>query len=368
MRLAAATAGIAFAVLLMLMQLGIREALFRSATRLHEQLRADLVIISTHYQYQGEPGSFAERRLVQALADPGVRAATPLLLGVADWRNPEGRAVKRIFLIGFDPASSPIAMPEIERGREVLRRQDWILFDRVSRPEYGEVVARFEREGPNVYEVNNRRATIGGLFTLGASFAADGNLVASDTTVRRLSAAHPPGIVNLGLLELETGADPATVRDRLRSRLHGDVSVLTLEQYTDQEKMYWARRTPIGFVITAGLLVGFAVGSVIVYQILYTDVLDHLDEYATLKAIGYTDRQLVSVVLQQSMILSVLGFIPGLAFSALLYHLIREVARLPASLTVARGGAVLVLTVAMCFLAGALAIRKLRAADPAEVF
>jgi putative ABC transport system permease protein len=368
MRLAAATAGIAFAVLLMLMQLGIREALYRSATRLHELLRADVVMTSSHYQYQGEPASFAERRLYQALADSEVAAVTPLLLGVADWRNPEGRTAKRIFVVGFDPAASPLALPEIEDGRALLRRRGWILFDRVSRDDYGPVAARFANGGPFTGEVANHRVTVGGLFTLGASFAADGNLVASDVTLRELSPAHPPGVVNLGLVELQPGADPVAVRDRLRARLHGDVLVMTRDEYTDREKAYWARRTPIGFVITAGLLVGFAVGCVIVYQILYTDVLDHLDEYATLKAIGYTDRQLVSVVLQQSLILSALGFLPGLGLSAILYHLIREIARLPAEITPARAGAVLLLSVAMCGLAGFLAMRKLRAADPAEVF
>jgi putative ABC transport system permease protein len=369
MRLLAATAGIAFAVLLMLMQLGIREALFRSATRLHERLRADLVITSSLYQYQGESGSFAERRMVQALGDAEVAAVSPLLLGVADWRDPAGRTLKRVFLVGFDPATDPLALPEIESGRDVLRRRGWVLFDRRSRPEYGPVAARFESEGPFGGEVGNRRITVGGLFDLGASFAADGNLVMSDVTLREIAPALAEGAISVGLLDLVPGADPIAVRDRLRRRLAGDdVSVMTRDEYIEREKEYWARRTPIGFVLTAGLLVGFAVGSVIVYQILYTDVLDHLHEYATLKAIGYTHRQLISIVLQQSVILSGVGFLPGLGLAAVVYHLIREVARLPADLTVERAVQVLALTIVMCAVAGALAMRKLAAADPAEVF
>ena len=368
MRLLAAIAGIAFAVLLMLMQVGIREALFRSATRLHERLRADLVITSSLYQYQGEAGSFAERRLIQALGDSQVAAVNPLLLGVADWREPVGKVVKRVFLMGFDPATDPIALPEVERGRDVLRRPGWVLFDRRSRPEYGPIAARFENEGPLHCEVGNQRVWVGGLFDLGASFAADGNLVMSDVTLRAVSPGLAPGTISVGLVDLAPGADPIAVRDRLRRRLDGDVSVMTLDEYIAREKEYWARRTPIGFVLTAGLLVGFAVGSVIVYQILYTDVLDHLHEYATLKAIGYTDRQLISVVFQQSVILSAIGFLPGLALSAWVYYLVREVARLPAELTAQRAIAVLALTIAMCLVAGGLAMRKLRAADPAEVF
>ena len=167
----------------------------------------------------------------------------------------------------------------------------------------------------------------------------------SDVTLREVSPALQPGTISVGLLELRPGADPIAVRDRLRERLSGDVLVMTRDEYIEREKEYWARRTPIGFVLTAGLLVGFAVGSVIVYQILYTDVLDHLHEYATLKAIGYTDRQLVSVVFQQSFILSAIGFLPGLGLAAVVYHLIREMARLPADLTVGRAVAVLALTI-----------------------
>ena len=369
MRLVAAIAGIAFAVLLMLMQMGIREALFRSSTRLHERLHADLVMTSSLYQYQGEAAAFAERRLIQTLGDPGVESTTPLLLGVGDWRNPEGRTVKRVFLVGFDPAHDPIDLPEIERARDLLRRTGWVMFDRQSRREYGPVVARFESEGPFLGEVANHRVTVAGLFDLGASFAADGNLVMSDVTLRQVSGTLAPGTISVGLIETAPGADPIAVRDRLRQRLGGgDVLVMTLDEYIAREKEYWARRTPIGFVLTAGLLVGFAVGSVIVYQILYTDVLDHLHEYATLKAIGYTDRQLISVVFQQSFILSAIGFLPGLGLAAVVYYLIREMARLPADLTVGRAVAVLALTIVMCGVAGALAMRKLAAADPAEVF
>jgi len=143
---------------------------------------------------------------------------------------------------------------------------------------------------------------------------------------------------------------------------------LTLKQFIDFEKDYWAGSTPIGFIFTLGIVIGFLVGLVIVYQILYADISDHLPEYATLKAMGFTDNYFLGVVLQESLILALLGFIPGVVISLGLYSLAQGATMLPIVMTVQRAITVLILTITMCTLSGAIAIRKLRAADPAEIF
>ena len=116
------------------------------------------------------------------------------------------------------------------------------------------------------------------------------------------------------------------------------------------------------------MAVAIFVGAIIVYQILYTDVTDHLPEYATLKAIGFDDKFFISVIFQESVILSVLGFIPGMGIAALLYHATREIANMPTYLTISNILIVFCLTVFMCSAAGMLATRKLRAANPADIF
>jgi putative ABC transport system permease protein len=83
---------------------------------------------------------------------------------------------------------------------------------------------------------------------------------------------------------------------------------------------------------------------------------------------GYSNGYLSRVVLQQALILAVLGFLPGAAISIWLYHLASEATRLPIYLTSERALLVLVLTVAMCSLSALLALRKVRSVDPAEVF
>jgi putative ABC transport system permease protein len=147
-----------------------------------------------------------------------------------------------------------------------------------------------------------------------------------------------------------------------------DSRVLTMQGFINFERTYWQRSTAIGFIFTLGTIMGFIVGIVIVYQILYTDVSDHLAEYATLKAMGYGNWYLSGVVIQEAFVLSILGFIPGLVISFALYNLTKNATRLPVDMTLERGIQVLLLTMTMCVISGAISLRKVQSADPAEIF
>ena len=143
---------------------------------------------------------------------------------------------------------------------------------------------------------------------------------------------------------------------------------MTKAQYIENEKQYWAVRTPIGFVIGASMAVAIFVGAVIVYQILYTDVSDHIPEYATLKAIGFSDGFFIWTIVQESIILSVSGFVPGTILAAVLYKLTRDIGNMPTYMSASSLAIVFGLTVGMCVIAGLLATRKLRKANPADIF
>ena len=140
------------------------------------------------------------------------------------------------------------------------------------------------------------------------------------------------------------------------------------EEFVEREKDFWASTTPIGYVFTFGVIIGVFVGGIIVYQILFADVSDHFSEYATLKAMGYSNGYLSRVVLEQAVILGALGFVPGLAMCLWLYSLAGAATNLPLIMTPGRILAVLSLTIAMCAVSGLIALRKVRSADPAEVF
>jgi putative ABC transport system permease protein len=368
LRLLVALAGVAFAVILILMQLGFRGAMFESAVRFHEALDGDLFLISPTFDFLPQPKSFSRRRLQQALAWPTVVSVTPIYLGLAPWKNPDTGKTRAIFLIGVDPTDPGLRLPGLQEQRDRIRREDVVLYDRHGRPEFGPVAQRVAADGSLTGEIANRRVFVQGLFTLGTSFGVDGTVLTSDMNFLRIDPRRPLGLIDVGVIRLAPGSDPAATRDAMRAALPNDVLVLTRADYITREQHYWDTSTPIGYVFTFGVIIGFMVGAIIVYQILFADVCDHLAEYATLKAMGYPDRYLFGVVFQEAIILAVLGFLPGLALSVGLYHVTAGATLLPLRLTIHTAAFVLVLAIVMCCLSGAIALRKIRAADPAEIF
>jgi putative ABC transport system permease protein len=368
LRLLVALSGVSFAVILVFMQLGFRASVYESATRYHRGLDYDLVMLSPKTPFIGFAESFSRRRLYQALAAEEIASIAPVYVSQAYWKNPWEYNARSILVIGIDPNRRVFTLPDVNRQLDVLPLEDAVLFDARSRPEFGPVAARFVEQGVVTAEVNDRHVTVAGLFRLGTSFGIDGSLVTSDVNFHRILPDRRSGHIELGLIQLRAGAEPARVGARLRAALEDDVLVLTREEWIEREGRYWASTTPIGFVFGFGAIMGLVVGGVIVYQILFADVSQHLAEYATLKAMGYSNAFLSRVVLREAAILSVLGFVPGVLVSSLLYRVTSTATRLPLEMTVGRGALVLLLTAAMCGAAALVALRKVRSADPAEVF
>ncbi|PMB37524.1 ABC transporter [Fischerella thermalis CCMEE 5319] len=366
-RLAVALAGIAFADMLMFVQLGLLDALFDSATKPHQNLQADLVLINPQFQTLFYVKSFPRERLQQTLAYDGVKSVRPLYADIAQWRNPQNRLSRGILVWGIDPANPPFDLPEVNQHLDQLKLLDRVLFDRASRPEYGPIPDLVKQHVSVEAEVNRQTVQTVGLFQLGASFGADGNIVASDSTFLKLFPNYQPNQIAVGLINLKPDADVQKVRSQLQASLPNDVKVVTPQEFAQIEINYWGNQG-IGFIFGMGVAVGFIVGIVIVYQILYSDVSDHLPEYATLKAMGYSDRYLMTMLMQEALLLAALGFIPGLALSIGLYQITYAATLLPIAMKLNRAIFVLSLTIIMCSVSGAIAMRKLRAADPADMF
>ena len=367
-RLAVAVAGIAFAVLLIMMQLGFRAALFESTLRFHERFRYDIALFSPDSVFIVRPAAFSIRRLYQALGDEAVADVSPVYIFPAVWKNPWGTDRRAIQSMGVDPEKDQFDTPGFAEGLPLLRQQDAVLFDAASRPEFGDMRARFEKDGVITTEVNNRTVKVVGLLEIGPSFGIDGTVMTSIDNWLRLFPDRPRDEIQLGLIRLRPGADPVVARDRLRTELPHDVLVLTKQDFVNRERSYWNHATPIGFVFAFGAIMGLVVGAIIVYQILFADVSEHLNEYATLRAIGYRNRFVSGIVLQQAAILSVLGFVPGAAASAYLYKVAAGATRLPLHMTVDRALVVFALMLLVCAISGFLALRKVRRLNPAEVF
>ncbi len=367
-RLAVALAGISFADILMFMQLGFRDALYYSNVRFHNSLQGDIVLINSQSSAVLAMRSFSQRRLYKALELPAVQSVHPIYLDFTVWKNPVTGRPRSILIFGMNPENNLVNLPGVQENLDKLKLPDVVLFDRSSRLEYGPIAANYDQGKTVTAEVRRRRIKVEGLFTLGASFGADGNLITSDINFLRIFNNRQQGLIDIGLIRLKPGANPTVVVQELRKYLPSEVNVLTKQEFIDFEREYWASSTAIGFIFTLGTVMGFIVGTVIVYQILYTEVADHLAEYATLKAIGYTQNYLLTVILQEALLLAVLGYFPGIVFALFMYKSAREATLLPVFMSFDRAVMVLILTILMCIISGAIAVRKLRSADPADIF
>lgn len=377
-RLLIALAGISFADILMFMQFGFQDALFESAIIFHKKVKGDIFLVSPQSTALIAMDNFSKRRLHQVLGVEGVKAVYPIHLAFALWKNPENGSTRSIMTIGINPVESILDLPGIQENLDRIKLEDYVLFDRLSRPEFGPIAELIESGNSVETEVVERRVKVGGLFTMGASFGADGNLITSDLNYGRIFVERNPDLIEMGVIQVREGVDASTILTRIREEFYirnennelipQDVLVLSREEFINFEKKYWQESTAIGFIFTLGAGMGFIVGMVIVYQILYTDVSDHLPEYATLKAMGYTDFYLLKVVFQEAIILALVGYLPGFALSNLLYFLTANATALPVFMDVAKASTVLILTFVMCVGSGAIAVRKLSAADPADIF
>ncbi|MFM7425636.1 MAG: ABC transporter permease DevC [Elainella sp.] len=365
-RLLVALAGVAFAVILVFMNLGFLGSLAKAASQVYTQFDAEVFLVSPQTLEISSNRAFPIERIYQAEGIAGVERVMPVYAGYLQWRNPETRVSRSIFAFGINPDDPVFLSDEIRspENQAALRRPDTALIDRLSRPEFGPQTVG------TVTEVDRRRLAIGGQYSLGGGFAADGTLLMSDQNFRRFFDPFPLSLISLGLIKLEPGADPEQVVRALEQTLPKDVIILTKSQIIDRERSYWIATTSIGFIFGMGVTISFVVGVIIVYQILYTDISDHMKQYATLKAMGYRSGFLFRTVIQEGIILAVLGYIPGFAISLGLYELtLRATAGgLPIQMEFQRAIYVLLLTIAMCVLSALISVRKVIVADPAEVF
>ncbi|MFN9175769.1 MAG: ABC transporter permease DevC, partial [Synechocystis sp.] len=368
LRLLTAIAGITFADVLIFMQLGFADALYRTNTQYPRTLQTDLVIISSQAENFDKLQTFSRRRLYQALDVPGVVTAEPLYIDSIKWYNPQTQQKTPMLVIGQDPNQVAFNLPAVNQQLDKIQLPNTVLFDQKSRGHYDQMVQQVQAGQLVTTEIGKNTVTVAGLFSVGASFADDGALITSEDTFLRLFPKRQAGTVSLGLIRLAPGADPEAVQATLDAYLPDDVQVFTNQDYVKFEIDYIQRRSPIGFVFGLGTVMGFIVGTVIVYQVLSTDVNSHLAEYATFRAMGYRQRYLLGVIFEEALILSVLGFFPSWAIAVGAYQLTAFATALPITMPLSRTLLVFVLTLVMCNLSGIVAARRLQAADPADIF
>jgi len=367
-RLAAAVAGVSFASVLVLMQLGFLGALVGSIRLPYDQMNADILISASDMNTLADGSPLPRQRMFEALSVEGVARATPLYYGKIEWKQSDG-TIRNLDVFGIDPSSETIRNPAIDARLADIARADVALIDAKTRNAPDGLFAQIANGQPYRFEVKGRTLTVVGTFEIGGGFTADGYLVISDQTFLRLFPQRVAGAPNHILVGLAPGADVRSTIERLRAVLPAyDSSVRTVAEAFDNDQAFQTTQRPVGLVFGFGIVIGVLVGIIIVYQVLSTDVAEHLKEYATFKAIGYPQRFFLGIVFEEALILAALGFIPGFVVSLGLYALIATVTGLPLAMTGARAVFVLIGVLGMCLLSGAIATRKLARANPADLF
>jgi putative ABC transport system permease protein len=361
-RAAVGIAGVMFAIMLIFLQLGFYNSVIIGATQVYDQIDYDLVIVARDYSYMHSPQHFPRTRLYQALGCLDVLTARALYVGDAKWRNPETGLRNSVVMFGFDPRRPVFRTPSINAHLQDLCRMDTALVDSDTRPKYG------PRAAGDRVEIAGRKVEIVDQYKLGTAFVELGMITLSDENFVRLQRGRTLEQVGIGIIRLRSGADAQSVAGQLRRLLPADVNVWTRDQFRAHEVRHWLVMTSTGIIFGSGVLVAVIVGVVILYQTISSQIMSKLNEYATLKAIGYTPLQILRIVLGQALLISTIGFLPGLGMGLLLYIAVAHRVYLPMVMTGPRIVAVFMMSVVMSVGSGLLAYRKVHVAEPADLF
>ena len=361
-RTALAVAGVFLAIVLVFVQLGFFIAVPQGGMLLYDRTRFDLLIASTSYEYQVQPGEFPLSRLDRAKTAPEVALAAPLYFGSAKWRSGEDGKAPDVFVIGLDPRDRIFASADINLQLSVLDRTNTVLVDSMTRSMFGPLTT-----GRTV-EIDDDKVKIGGNYVLGTGFMGLGVILVSAQNFVHLFPYRQLDQINLGLIQLKPGVDPDHAAASLRALLGGDTRIFTRPELESHETAYWTTRTSVGLLFGSGLIISFIVGVMVVYQILATQVSRQLPQFATLKAVGYGDRFLNGTVIIMALLIVLAGFFPALAAALGVYAVIREETLLPVEMSGTRIAAVFVATLAMAAASALLSMSSLRRADPADLF
>jgi putative ABC transport system permease protein len=361
-RTALALIGMFMAILLVFIQLGLFLAVPQGGMLLYDNMRFDLLLVSDQYEYQAQPGAFAQNGLAAVRSSPDVASATPLYFGVAKWKGGEHDTWPDLFVIGVDPKSGVLRPRSIRNQTPALEKPDTVLVDSATRPIFGPL------DPGRVVAIGARNMTIGGLYQLGTGFMGLGVALADEANFSRLFPGRGLGFVNIGAIRLKPGIDPVAAAADLKKLTGPGTELFTRAELAKTEAAYWTTRTSVGLIFGSGLLISIVVGIMIVYQIVATQVGRQLPQFATLKAIGYGGGTLGLTVAVMSLLIAVAAFAPAIAAAVLLYGAIRRETLLPVAMSLSHASVVLLATVTMAAISARFAAGALRRADPADVF
>lgn len=360
-RLLASVSAVAFTVLIVFMELGFFNGIKDSQSYLATVFRADLIMMHHRSTHLNNYEVMEPNRLAQAGAVEHVLEVIPVYKRVAVMKHTEDETNRRVFVLAYPPDSAALDIPMTAASLQALKSRGNVLFDSKSRRIYGDV-----RVGEDI-KLDGVLHKVVGMFSLGPNFSNDGNVLMGEASflLGKDSARAP---VTYGLIRAEPGTNLNELKQTILQKLPKDIAVMTPEEMRQREVLYTTKSVPIGMVFKIAALIGFLTGIIICYQILYNEIADHLHQFGTLKAMGFSNAFLVGIVIQQTVLVAFLGFLPGFVATIGLYAAIESMSGILMEITMSRAALVFSLTLGMSFLAGLMSISKVMKCDPVEVF
>lgn len=399
-RFLVAQAGIMFAVSLVTIQTGLLDGFTRSTTRLVDQSRADLWVASTELEHFELTSAIPFERLGQARRVDGVFRAEALSIQGTRWRTTSGR-IDGVRIYGFDPKGQLFPNWSIVQGDITSLAQPYtVVIDKASRQnlelsnlgdlgQIGSLPAKLVGQVQDTLSMASSASVFTSLETANAYLfsgltakvncvrGSNGDLQCvnvfekvSKDTLNKVAPPKPMSQldpINYVLIKADPGQDLEALRKRLEAALP-DTRVYTTSELSDLTRSYWRERTGVGFILGLGAVVGFVVGMVVVSQILYASVSDHIKEFGTLKAMGASDWVIYRVITEQALWMAVLGYLPSVLICWALGSWTIAAKGIMILVTPTTAIGVFVITIVMCVGSALFAIQKVTHVDPAIVF
>ena len=360
-RLLVALIGTAVPIILLVMQMAVLDAVRIQVTRLYDYFAFDLVVLPPTYQFLAEGGTFDRVRLLQARAIPGVAETFNLNIDSDAWIDPATEQRSTLLVIGVDDPGDFISDDALRTQLEQLPAGRNVLVDAYSNADFGDITPGASGS------IGGQPVQVAGNFSLGLFFYSDGSAIVRNSDFANLTR-RDARLTSVGLLRLAEGADAADVKAELLRSLPPDVRVLTRGELIAEERAFFISTKPIGIMLTLSMWIAFMVGAVILLQVISTEIVNRMTEFATLNAMGFRRFFVYGIGVLEAAILAIGAFIPGFAAAAGVLWLIERLTHLPTAATPTLAFTVFMIVLGMSALAAASAIRRIAHADPAELY
>lgn len=358
-RLAVTLTGVIFAVVLIAIQIGMFIGFTTITSNVIDNSQVDIWIASKDVQHVEVGVPFAESKLYQVLATPGVASAEKYIVQFGYWRRPDG-AAETALIVGFNPETGVGGPWNVTAGSVAdLKLDDTIMVDELYRQKLGVTHVG------QVLEIRGKRARVVG-FTRGIrTFTTAPTVFTNFKNALNYEHLREDQTYYL-LVKAAPGVEVQALKQQLAARVP-DVDVYTTSEWSRKNQLYWVFGTGAGVSVLIAAVLGLVVGIVVVAQTIYAATIDHLREFGTLKAMGASNGYIYRVIIKQAVISAVIGYVVGMAISLTVIHLARDGAAaliLPWEVAIALFG----LTLLMCVSASIVSINKVTRIDPAMVF